>query len=93
MSVPSNPEDRKKIQSAVVELSNSMTMAKAQSDLQKEIVNRVFKETGFDKKRLRRLARDHNKQSFQETLSEHEEYEVAYELLMKPQEDAQDAQD
>jgi hypothetical protein len=79
----SSPEDRKKVVGAIKELSDSMLRVDAEKDLQKDIVQATFEDTGIDKKHLRKLAVIYHKQSMNDVKAEFEDVEALYEELFK----------
>lgn len=79
----SNPEDRKKVICAIKELSDSMLRVDAEKDLQKEVIQITFEDTGIDKKHLRKLAVIYHKQSMSDVKAEFEDVEALYEELFK----------
>jgi hypothetical protein len=79
----SSPEDRKKVVGAIKELSDSMLRVDAEKDLQKDIVQATFEDTGVDKKHIRKLAVIYHKQSMNDVKSEFEDVEALYEELFK----------
>ena len=76
-----NPKDKQKLESTIKEMSNSMARATAESEFQKEAVEKVSKETGIDKKFVKQLATMYHKQSFVKFQTEREEVESLYEQL------------
>ena len=81
--IVSNPEDRKRIASAIKELSDSMTRIDAEKDLMKDIIQVTFENHGIDKKHLRKIANVYHKQNLSEVKNEQEEFETLYEQLFK----------
>ena len=79
----SNPVDRKKIKDALMEISNSMTRIESERDLIKDIKADLSEEFGeqLTKKQIARMARVYHKQSFQEEVASHEEFESLYEEI------------
>ena len=86
MSVISSPEDKKRIASAIKELSDSMTRIDAEKDLIKDIVQVTYENHGIDKKHLRKLATIYHKANINEVRTEHDEIETLYEELFKTKE-------
>ena len=58
-----NPEDKKKLEKAIQELSNSMTRVDAEKDLMKDIIQETHDSIGVDKKYIRKLATIWHKQN------------------------------
>tara|TARA_R110000782_G_scaffold102693_4_gene189931 strand:+ start:96 stop:401 length:306 start_codon:yes stop_codon:yes gene_type:complete len=76
-----NPKDKEKLESAIKEISNSMTLIDAQRDHQKSVIEVVAEDTGVEKKFIRQLASLYHKQSFAKVQTEREEMESIYEQL------------
>ena len=77
----SSPEDRKKLLSAVKEISNSMTRADAERDFQKDAITAIADKLDLEKKYVRKLAVIFHKQNYNEVQQEREELEVLYEAM------------
>jgi uncharacterized protein (UPF0335 family) len=75
------PEEKKKIANAIKELSDCMTRMDAERDLQKDIIQVTHEDTGFDKKKLRKLASIYHKQNAVEVRTETDEVFELYEEL------------
>lgn len=80
--IPSSPEDQKKIFGAVRELSDSMTRAESEKDLQKDIVQRVHDEFGLDKSAFKKLAKVYHKDEYQKQQEANESFETLYETII-----------
>lgn len=78
----SNPAQRKQIQDALQEISNSMTRIDAERDFIKEAINNVAEEHELSKKIIRKMARVYHKQNFREEQSTHEEFEILYQNIV-----------
>ena len=74
-------DEKKKLKGAIEELSNSMTRVDAEKDLQKDIIQTAFDDTGVDKKYIRKLATIYHKQNLVEVQSENDEVQNLYEDL------------
>jgi len=74
-------DEKKKLQSAIKEMSMSMTRVDAEKDLQKDIIQSAFEDTGVDKKYIRKLAMIYHKQSLTDFQTETEEVQNLYEDL------------
>lgn len=74
-------DEKKKLKGAIEELSNSMTRVDAEKDLQKDIIQTAFDNTGVDKKYIRKLATIYHKQNLVEVQSENDEVQNLYEDL------------
>lgn len=68
-----NPEDKKKLHDAILEIDNSLVRIGGERDLIKSILQRIEDEIGIKKKVARKLARTYHKDNFAE-LKEEEEY-------------------
>jgi archaellum component FlaC len=84
VTLPSSPEDRKKIMNAIQEISNSLTRIEAERDLIKEILVDVQDNFNLPKKYTRKVAKIYHKQNFSEVQQEQEELEAIYETVTKP---------
>lgn len=78
----SNPEDRKKLYNAVVEMSNSMTRVDSEKDLQRDIINDISEELDVEKKYVRKIANIYHKQNLSEVRNEMDEVEILYEEMI-----------
>ena len=74
----SNPEDRKKIKQALIEISDSMTRIDAEKDLIKDIIQDTSDNFKLPKKYLNKMARIYHKQNFSKEQQETEELESLY---------------
>jgi len=81
MNIPSNPADRKKIESALQEISNSLTRAEAERDFIKEVIKTTCEEHDLDKKIFRRMAKVYHRRNYSEEVAEHEQFETLYETI------------
>jgi hypothetical protein len=79
----SNQADRKKINDALQEISNSMTRMSTEKDLIKTIVTDLSDEYQLPKKTINKLARIYHKQNFSEEAQDFEELETLYEEVVK----------
>lgn len=78
----SSPEDRKKFQGAIQEISNSMTRMEAERDLIGEIIKELSDEFNMNKKIIRKIARAYHKQNLAEEQHDHEEFVEVYEEVI-----------
>ena len=62
-NIPSSPEDRKRIRTALQEMSDSMTRIEAERDLMKEIITNVHEEFELSKKTFRRMAKVYRRET------------------------------
>jgi len=81
VTMPSSPEDRKKIRQALDEISNSLTRIEAERDLIKEILQTVEDNFELPKKYTRKVAKIYHKQNMTEVKAENEELETIYETV------------
>ena len=77
----SNPEDRKKLLSAIKEIDNSMVRVAAERDFQKDAITAVADELELEKKYVRKLASIYNKQNMSQVQQETEEVIELYEMI------------
>lgn len=78
-----NPVDRKKINDALQEISNSMTRIEAEKSLVKTIVDDMVKDFQLPKKTVNKLAKIYHKQSFSQEAQDFEDLETLYEEVVK----------
>lgn len=81
IALPSSPEDRKKIMSAIQEISNSFTRIEAERDLIKETLQDIQDNFNLPKKYTRKIAKIYHKQNFSQVQQEQEELESLYETV------------
>jgi hypothetical protein len=81
MNIPSNPADRKKIEQALQEISNSLTRSEAERDLVRDIIKTTCDQFELDKKIFRRMARVYHRRNYSEEVAEHEQFETLYETI------------
>lgn len=74
----SNPEDRKKIKNAIIEISDSMTRIEAEKDLIKQITEDVAENFEISKKHISTMAKIYHKQNFAEEQTKNDEFEILY---------------
>lgn len=85
MLVVNHTEEQKKaIAGCIREISDSMTRKQAESDLQKEILNRMKEEFEIPKATARSLAKTYYKNNIQEVVAKNEELEELYNQLFTP---------
>lgn len=75
--------DKQKLKGAIQEISDSLTRASAERDLQKEIINKVSEELDLDKKLIRRLGKAYFKANFTEEAENNSAFEEFYEGVLK----------
>lgn len=66
--------DRKKIQDALKEMSNSMTRVAAEKDLQKEIAAKILEDCNVGKAHFNKLARIYHASNLMEEASRNDEF-------------------
>ena len=77
-------EDRKKVQGALKEMSDSMTRVEAEKDLQKDIAQRMLDEVGVNKAAFNKLARIYHASNLMEEAAKNEEFMEFAEAIMAP---------
>lgn len=83
VTIPSLPEDKKKIRQALQEISNSLTRMEAERDLIKDILQTVEDNYKIKKKYTRRLAKVYHKQNFTQVQQDQQDLETLYESVAK----------
>lgn len=81
----SNPEDIKKIQSALKEISDELTLISAHRDhikAIKEVLLEEFKDK-LNAKQINKLAKTYHRQTFDQEVAENEEFAYLYETIAK----------
>jgi hypothetical protein len=68
----------KSIRDALSEISNEMSVIDSHKEAIKDIVEVLYDNFKIPKKVLRRMAKTHHKQSFQEQVTEDNEFEALY---------------
>ena len=83
----SDPVARKKIKDALEEISYSLTRIEAERDLIKEIKNTLHEEYNeyLTKKQIAKMAKVYHKQSFDEEVADHDQFESLYQEVVKPE--------
>jgi hypothetical protein len=79
----SNPADQKKLLDMLREASNSLTRIESERELIREMKKKVGEELQLEKKVLNRMVKVYHKQTFQEEVAEHEQFETLYESIVK----------
>jgi FixJ family two-component response regulator len=77
-----NPEDKRKFQNAIQEISNSMTRTEAERDLINEVIKNLSEDFDMNKKIIRKIARAYHKQNLAEEQNDHEEFVEVYEEVI-----------
>lgn len=82
VTLPSSPEDRKAIKSAIVEASDSLVRIDAEKDLIKDIKQGLKDKFDIPPKLASKLISIYHKQNYGEVAAEQEALEEAYETLL-----------
>jgi hypothetical protein len=77
------PEQKKDLQKAVQEISNSMTRMEAERDLIREIVKDQSQNLQIPKKIISKIAKTYHKQNLTQEIADHEEFVELYESVTK----------
>jgi Zn-dependent M32 family carboxypeptidase len=77
------PEQKKELQKAVQEISNSMTRMEAERDLIREIVKDQSQNLQIPKKIVSKIAKTYHKQNLAQEVADHEEFVELYESVTK----------
>jgi hypothetical protein len=77
------PEQKKDLQKAVQEISNSMTRMEAERDLIREIVKDQSQTLQIPKKIVSKIAKTYHKQNLAQEVADHEEFVELYESVTK----------
>lgn len=79
-------KDRQVIQSALREMSDSMTRVSAEKDLQKDIATKMFEDLGVPKNQFNKLAKIYHASNLMEEAAKNEEFmEFAEAVMSKPE--------
>lgn len=71
-------DDLKSIKDALNEISNELNIISQHKDSIKDVINAVYDNYNIPKKVIRRLAKAHHKNSFQEEVAQDNEFESIY---------------
>jgi len=82
ITIPSDEQTKKRIRSALEEISNSMTRMGAERDLIKNILQDVENDTQVPKKYIRKMATIFHKQNLNEVKAENDDVETLYETVV-----------
>jgi len=77
------PQDKKKLESALKDMSTSLTRVEAERDLQKNLIKDICEELDLNKRVFRKLAKVYHKQNFADEVATHQEFESLYETVTK----------
>ena len=83
MTLPSNPNDLKKLKAAIGEITNCMLRMDSERDQIKEIINDVADNYDVDKKQVRKIATTMYKSNYSDVVEENREFELLYETLVE----------
>ena len=75
------PDEKKIVQGALGEMTDSMTRVAAERDLQKDIVGKIKDETTITPKVFRKMAKVAFAANFSEEVALHEEFEEVYQEI------------
>jgi len=75
------PEDRKVVENACKELSNSMLRTESERDLQKEIIEALCDKVDIDKKHVRKLASIYHRQNYSDVKAFADDLQGLYEEI------------
>jgi hypothetical protein len=73
-----NEADLKALKSSMKEMSDSMTRMAGERNFIKDEIDALFEKYNIPKKLIRRIAKTYHKQSFQEEVSDDNEFEAIY---------------
>lgn len=77
------PEQKKELQSAIGEISGSMTRMEAERDLIREIIKDKSQGLQIPKKVISKIAKTYHKQNLTQEVADHEEFVELYEKVIK----------
>jgi Zn-dependent M32 family carboxypeptidase len=81
MNYALTPEQKKDLQQAIQEISNSMTRTEAERDLIKEIVKEQSDNLQIPKKVISKIAKTYHKQNLAQEVADHEDFVILYEKI------------
>lgn len=87
VTIPSSPNDRKKLQDAIAEGANCLQRMEDERQSIKDIADRFKEELQFDPKLYRKLIKAKHKRNFAEEQTAYEDFEAAYEILIEGKKD------
>ena len=82
-TIPSNPADRQKLKSMLVEMTNCLQRMGDERESVKEIAALAEEEFGIKKKVVNKLARTMYNHNYADLQSENEHFEFLYETLVE----------
>ena len=83
MNYALTPEQKKTLQGAIQEISNSMVRTEAERDLIKEIVKEQSDTLQIPKKIIAKIAKTFHKQNLTQEVADHEDFVELYEKVVK----------
>ena len=83
MNYALTPEQKKELQGAIQEISNSMLRSEAERDLVREIVKEQSAELQIPKKIISKIAKTYHKQSLTQDIQDHEDFVELYDKVTK----------
>lgn len=81
MNYALTPEQKKDLQGAIQEISNSMLRAEAERDLIREIVKEQSDTLQIPKKVISKIAKTFHKQNLAQEVADHEDFVELYEKI------------
>jgi DNA-binding MarR family transcriptional regulator len=81
MNYALTPEQKKELQGAIQEISNSMLRSEAERDLVKEIVKEQSDKLQIPKKVISKIAKTFHKQNLAQEVADHEDFVELYEKV------------
>jgi hypothetical protein len=76
-----SPENKKKLEGALKDMSASMARVEAERDLQKNVKKDICEELDLNKKVFSKLAKVYHKQNYADEVATHDEFEELYENI------------
>jgi metal-responsive CopG/Arc/MetJ family transcriptional regulator len=81
MNYALTPEQKKDLQGAIQEISNSMLRSEAERDLIREIVKEQSDTLQIPKKVISKIAKTYHKQNLAQEVADHEDFVELYEKI------------
>lgn len=81
--IPSDPNQRQKIEKVLVEISNSMTRIEAERSYINEALSNIQEEYEIPKKYMRKVAKIYHKRNLSEVKEEFSSVEDIYDAIVK----------
>jgi hypothetical protein len=83
MNYALTPDQKKTLQGAIQEISNSMVRTEAERDLIKEIVKEQSSTLQIPKKIIAKIAKTYHRQNLTQEVADHEDFVELYEKVVK----------